>query len=345
DALAAAIPIEESRVAAIDLTAEGWIWNYDEVADATNRNINDFATNPIPPTPDPADPVSKTRLAPPGFSVPTGSFEFEEFETLQVTLTNPGENPTNSTIMYSIDGGSWATYTGPIDISPDQQISSFVATSDDDLYYSSGVVTNLYGLDLTNFAGTSSGTFRDAVGAENIVALYSQEGNTSRFEWGESYDTDLFETGSVLTFTGADFTDVSPDDRFKLGTLDYYNSGIWLDTGASDVWLDVDIAFSNPSIEESFAFKFALENTDNLETNTADESADFVRIGDLTTEFSTMLNGQRYSLALQFGYLGDQGFATVDQFHVHEGATATADIWGQFVLDGSSGDDTLDPWF
>lgn len=82
---------------------------------------------------------------------------------------------------------------------------------------------------------------------------------------------------------------------------------------------------------ETFNFNFALENTPNRRPYTADESADFVRISNTSSTFSTTLNGNQYGLQPQFGYLGSDGFATIDQFHVHEGAQATVYIWGYFV--------------
>ncbi|MEN9021718.1 MAG: choice-of-anchor K domain-containing protein [Verrucomicrobiales bacterium] len=106
---------------------------------------------------------------------------------------------------------------------------------------------------------------------------------------------------------------------------------MWSGTEATNVQLDLSIAFTTPDVMETFNFNFALENTPNRRPNTADESADFVRISNTSSTFSTTLNGNQYELQLQFGYLGSDGFATIDQFHVHEGAQATVYIWGYFV--------------
>ncbi|MDC0312785.1 choice-of-anchor K domain-containing protein [Verrucomicrobiales bacterium] len=106
---------------------------------------------------------------------------------------------------------------------------------------------------------------------------------------------------------------------------------MWSGTEATNVQLDLSIAFTTPDVMETFNFNFALENTPNRRPNTADESADFVRISNTSSSFSTTLNGNQYGLQPQFGYLGSDGFATIDQFHVHEGAQATVYIWGYFV--------------
>ena len=142
---------------------------------------------------------------------------------------------------------------------------------------------------------------------------------------------DGFDVGSQLSFYAASFVDVDPQSWFRLGGLEFYNSTIWEGTEAVSVGLELTLDFSSPNIMETFNFEFSLENTLNLAENTADQNADFVRITNPNSAFSTTLNGQQYELQLQFGYLGAHGFATVDQFHVHEDASATADVWGYFV--------------
>ena len=162
-----------------------------------------------------------------------------------------------------------------------------------------------------------------------MVADYVENGLNGTFEWGEG--AGRFDSGSHLSFYAANFLDVEEQSWFRLGGLEYFNSTIWSGTEDNNVELDLSIAFSTPNVMETFNFNFALENTSNDEGNTSNQNADYVSIRSLNNAFSTTLNGQQYELQLQFGYLGSDGFATVDQFHVHEGSQATADIWGYFV--------------
>ena len=85
-----------------------------------------------------------------------------------------------------------------------------------------------------------------------------------------------------------------------------------------------------PETNESFVFDLSLENTRNYGVD-ADADADYVRIDTPQSTFSTDLDGVTYALGLQFGYEGPDGFATVDEFHVHEGSSATATVYGVFV--------------
>lgn len=50
---------------------------------------------------------------------------------------------------------------------------------------------------------------------------------------------------------------------FRLGGLEYFNSSIWSGTEATNVQLDLSIAFTTPDVMETFNFSFALENTPN----------------------------------------------------------------------------------
>ena len=219
----------------------------------------------------------------------------------------------------------------PLVITEEMVIVAY-ADSNDNQIYSSYTTSELYRVDSSaplNFAGQTSGNFYGAEGGEDLVAIYLEEGLDGTFEWGEGADG--FDSGSHLSFYADNFLDVEAETWFRLGGLEYFNSTIFEGTEAFSVDLNLGIEFDTPNVTENFNFNFALENTANLEGNTADQNADFVRITNSNSPFSTTLNGQQYELQLQFGYLGSDGFATVDEFHVHEGSSATADIFGYFV--------------
>ena len=307
-----------------------WIWDFTDNAPTNARTATAIVENDIDlaSTPTYRNPI---QLAPPIFSIPGGSYPPADFP-LTLTLANPPNNPVGTPIKYSIDSKPWKTYKGkPIIVTPDQAIVAFADANGDSQYFSSYTTTNYYQEDgsLLAFAGQSSGNFADAAGADGMVTNYINDGLNAGFEWGVGADG--YTTGSILTFNSDSFVDVNPQNWFRLGGLEFYNSTISLDSEATSVRLDITLDFSTPNIMETFGFELSLENTLNDDANTADQNADYVRIENSSSAFSTDLNGQHYELQLQFGYLGADGFATVDQFHVHEGAGATADLWGYFA--------------
>ena len=179
------------------------------------------------------------------------------------------------------------------------------------------------------FTGEAYGEFKDPIGEAGMVYVL----DNNYFEWGESSGYLGFDNGSYLEYIGAAWADVQAGELFRLGTLDYFNGSTYSGTQATDVTLDLTIALSMPDTDQSFDIDIELENTTNSTNNTEDENADFVRISSLDTDFSTTIDGIQYQLNLAFGYAGEQGFTTVDEFFVHEGATTTADLWGYFTTD------------
>ena len=308
-----------------------WVWDFAESTAISTLPSTPVVTSDTDLTVSPsyANPV---QLAPPVFSIPGGSYPLTDYP-LELALTNPPSNPVGTPIRYSIDSAPWQEYTGtPILIPAGAQVVAYADRNNSKQIYSSYTTTQLYQVDSTaplNFAGQSPGQFLNAVGGEDMVASYVQNGLDGTFEWGDGADG--VDSGSQLSFYAASFLDVEEQSWFRLGGLEYFNSTIWAGTEATNVDLELSIAFSAPSVMETFNFSFALENTANEEGNTADQNADYVRINTPNSAFSTTLNGNQYEFQLQFGYLGSDGFARVDEFHVHEGAQATADIWGYFV--------------
>ena len=307
-----------------------WVWDFTDVSPTNAGVATVMIENGIDPmaTPTYRNPI---QLAPPIFSIPGGSYPPADFP-LTVTLSNPPTNPSGTPIKYSIDSAPWQIYNGtPIMVTADQAIVAYADSNGDSDYFSSFTSTNYYREDgsLLAFAGQSSGNFASAAGAAGMVTTYVNNGLNAGFEWGVGADG--YTTGSIHTFNSDSFFDVNPESWFRLGGVEFFNSTIKLDSQATSVRLDITLNLTTPNIIETFGFELALENTRNLAGNTADQNADYVRIKNTSSAFSTSLNGKQYELQLQFGYLGASGFATVDQFHVHEGAGATADLWGYFA--------------
>jgi type II secretory pathway pseudopilin PulG len=122
---------ERSQSAFAFNTGNGWIWNYADAAP-----LSPPAPTDIPISPDPGgsgsgsgggggslvDPVL-TRLSPPVFSVPGGSYPPSQF-SFPLTLSNP--NPADSSrILYSVNGEEFQIYTGPVTIASDAVVAAF----------------------------------------------------------------------------------------------------------------------------------------------------------------------------------------------------------------------------
>ena len=95
--------------------------------------------------------------------------------------------------------------------------------------------------------------------------------------------------------------------------------------------LNVDVELTTPEVTtQSVPYVFELENTVNRGRD-PDADADYVRIKDRSSSIPFNLNGTNYYLVLQFGTVNENGFSTVNQFHVHEGKSASARLYGYFT--------------
>ena len=317
-------PTEERDQAGKLAQEDQWIWDFTDTAPAPSLPV---ASHPLTTTPDPPavnNPDALEHLLPPSFSPPGDLFEFFAFPTT-VSLTNPN-NAATTKLMYSLNGGAWQEYTAPIAIGPDQQISAY-ATSDppDPEVYDSFIATQVYRRDDPELSGSSTGAFKNVIGGSNLDSSIAAGNSDSELLYG----TALGAGGSQnrLEFTGSSFSNIVPEQRFTLGSLTYLNSTTRVGTAAYDVTLQLDLSFSSPAgTTESIDINLALESTKNYSWLTADQQADYVRFGDISTDFSAVFNGETYYLNLEFVYSGTDGYSTLDEFHVHEGASATAEI-------------------
>ena len=180
-----------------------------------------------------------------------------------------------------------------------------------------------------DFAGTSSGTFENPV-PQSLASVLTGVG-TNHFTWGAANG---FGTGpSSLLFTGGPYSGLY-ETEFKFGTLDYFNGTIAADTGASAVDLVATLAFTLPfGVTENFSFTFQLINTPNS-TGTLAGDADYVNLGNAfdPTVFFTDGTTNYYLQFTRFGNVSTTGgFATPGQFHVYEGYSASADLFGKLT--------------
>ncbi|MEM7385042.1 MAG: choice-of-anchor K domain-containing protein, partial [Verrucomicrobiota bacterium] len=341
EALANANYSTEEKDNSMDLaTNSNWIWDYGDVTAAATARPTALSTAPPASIPPPPNPNPIGLLLPPTFSVPGGLYEPDLFPS-EVTLTNPND-PAVSRLMFSINGSAWAEYNGdPITLTPGTVVSAY-SMADDPEYYSSSVNTQFYESTDPIIAGTTSGVFKNPGGGSLMSTNLNGGLTNSYFEYGDGI---AGGSGNFLDFTGASFDNVIPEELFRVGTLEYFNSTTSLGSAATDVTLEIELDIASMGLSEVFEFTLQLESTTNYSWMTADQQADFVRMDTLYSDFSATFDDETYYLNLQFGYVGADGFATLDQFHVHEGATASGDIFAYFSKDpmtdpGSSGSGT-----
>jgi hypothetical protein len=172
------------------------------------------------------------------------------------------------------------------------------------------------------YSGTITGVFSAPILSGNLVetdgsltfldnsatAVISGTG-TNIFNWGTS-DRDIPDH-STLQFSGVDFTGIAPDQVFNLGTLTYTNGTSFVETIAFGITLTIG------AIDPSVAIDPAVAQLSLL--TTANGGVDPIRDADFVSFDLLPLT-----------------------FHVFEGATATADLFGyihgdpQVVLSGLS---------
>jgi PEP-CTERM motif len=174
--------------------------------------------------------------------------------------------------------------------------------------------------------GTSSGIFvnPDPTGGSIVVTGVG----TSTFTWGAGDPP----PPNSMSFVGSSFS-TTTETPFKIGTLTYFNGTTDLGSTPNSVNLSVGLHFTAPPAgTQSSAFTLGLVST----TNTSDPiaSADYVYFpsGFSSTIFS--INGTNYTLMLTgfenvHGSAGFLGSNNNTEFHVEEGGTASADLYGE----------------
>ncbi len=287
---------------------------------------------------------------PNGEEDPSGMYDDEIHQgfykgAVTITIVPETSFPEDAVIYYTLDGSEpsasdGTVYSGPFEMNYRGRRRSLdshmvkaisVSTADPSIYLSSEVVTGSASMvdptQVQTFGGDSDARFTDPITLSNNTK-YDIE--PAFFEWGRP---DQGSIESSLAYQGATMTDIVENAYFEIGTLTYHNGSVF-QGDVSNVTFNLDINFGALGVQESFAFDFGLINTTNSVYNSADENADYVKLGNTADEFSLSLdNGKLFELELQFGYLGGDGFTTVDQFHVHENKGATATLFGRFVED------------
>ena len=145
-AVPAQIEIDARKSGAMEFaTNSGWIWDFKDDWD-TSAGPSAIPTFiplvAIAPTPPVAPTPSPVELKPPSFSLPGGQFPATDF-SLSVSLSNP--NPVASShLSYSIDGGAWQNYSGPLSLSPGDRVLARAISDDASRWQDSSINQEVY---------------------------------------------------------------------------------------------------------------------------------------------------------------------------------------------------------
>lgn len=324
--------VKEDRTTTVAYgTEDKWVWDYNDVVAVRNGPSSGVVTADVTPTtPTAGGGVTVTTLPTPTFSISSGSYPAADFPMV-LQLSVPPASASNGQIVYQVNGGSWTVYNGGINlpISPSTTVAAYFASTNPDYYIDSNHAGETYLAVFDDFSGSSDGTFSGAQGPQNMDIEILEEGH--RFEWGTEAIALGFNDPNHMTFAGSSFENVEPETEFLIGTLTYFNGTTFTNTTADSVSLDVTLDLTSAGVQETLDFALSLESTTNHHWQSDDENADFVRINATASQFSTILNGQTYFLVLSFGEHTANGFTTIDQFHVHEGSSATGNIYGRLT--------------
>ena len=330
--------------------------------DSVSSTFGEIPTN----SSDPQSTGGVAQLAPPIFTVPGGDYPYLEFVELEIGLENPNPFGSSTGMYYSQDGGPWTRYVDPFVIMEGTYIRAYAVTGDPLSYSDSEDSTQNYAVIWQTFTGGTRGDWTSATGPETAVVEAGRSGGNNG--GGNNYDTVdstnpntiLFQdpsgtiddeigygesaggawvgwgtldgetTTSSLTFTGNSFRDIDAEVLFSIGSLTFTNGSALEGTEIWDADLAMSIDFSTPNIQERFDFNHGIATTTTSGDSTT--NSDSVYIDTNADYFQTRLNGVDYALQLEFGtFSGEDGYATLDEFHVFEGSTATAEVFGIFV--------------
>lgn len=303
-------------------------------------------------------PVDQTYTALPADLIPPiitpSSPEFGLFTNRDVTVTIANQNSSSiSTIEYRIGGDPWQTYISPFTLNrnayPSGTLVQARAVPIDPYYVASTATLRTLGVETANIDGNTVGTFSDPVGPALMTTSLSGT-SSNRFAWGRDYYTqdeiDYYFAGdttaayavplsqSWMDYSALSFNTVKPGDRFQIGTLDYFNGTIVIDTEATSVnfTANLDLQMKGVSTNAAFDFQFELINQPNYEDpNDPWRDADYVKLASPYATQTISFAGIEYSLLLEFGETSAAGLSRFDEFYVLEGQSASTRLYGTLI--------------
>jgi prepilin-type N-terminal cleavage/methylation domain-containing protein len=303
-------------------------------------------------------PVAQSYTALPADLLPPiitpSSPEFGLFTNRDVSITIADQNSSAiSKIEYRIGGDPWQTYNSPFTLAraayPSGTLVQARAVPKDPYYLASTATLRTLGVETASIDGNTVGSFSNPSGDVNMVTNLS--GNTSnRFAWGREYYTqeevDNFFSGdsnaaaavnlskSWLDYQAQSFNTVQPGKQFQIGTLNYFNGTIVVNTGATSVSFtaNLDLKMKSVSTQASFDFQFELLNQPNYEDpNDPWRDADYVKLASPYASQTISFAGIEYSLQLEFGETSAAGLSLFDEFYVLEGMSASTRLYGTLI--------------
>ena len=220
------------------------------------------------------------------------------------------QRPSGYTSLLSSQNGSG---DGAFSFSPPANGSSITVTG-----------TGASGKAITNHvSGQVSGVFVNPVGPPAMLTFGV---GTSNFSYGKDFGDGR---PSSLRFAGGGFEGAF-ETFFTLGSLTYFNGAIGMGTEATNVDLNLTLSFEAP-LGIKHTFSYALQLITTLNTSDPWESADYVIIANDIPATSFFVGDLEYTLQLLFGQSTAQGVTTIQQFHVLEQGTASAQLIGRIT--------------
>lgn len=280
--------------------------------------------------------------------------EFGLFTNRDVSVTIADQNSsTISRVEYRIGGDPWQIYVSPFTLSrtayPAGTLVQARAVPKDPYYLASTATLRTLGIETAQIDGNTVGSFSNPAGDINMETNLS--GTTSnRFAWGREYYTqdevDYYFSGdtaaadavnlskSWLDYQSLSFNTVQPGKQFQIGTLNYFNGTIVVDTGATSVnfTANLDLKMKSVSTQAKFDFQFELINQPNYEDpNDPWRDADYVKLASPFATQTISFAGIEYSLQLEFGETSSAGLSRFDEFYVLEGMSASTRLYGTLI--------------
>ncbi len=288
--------------------------------------------------------VASSTLQPPTISPSNPTLGLFTDRVVEVTLNNPNDEAI-SALEYRVGTGTWQPYDGtPFEVNRDDYLDGTTivarAIPENTTYYrpSSQVEENLDAEPLA-ITGNSNGAFHSPVGSNKLVTNLTGGTTGPYFYWGEAHGgtTDP----SWLQFNNTNFTDISTNQRFEIGQMDYYNGTIKGNTGADAVSLGINlnITINGMVASPSFDFDFELINVPNENLNAGGDpwrSADYVKLAKPIAEQIFEFHGVRFKMKLEFGETSAAGIAAFDEFYVLEDAGARTRLYATLIEVGSA---------
>jgi hypothetical protein len=265
-----------------------------------------------------------------------GTFAAGAFPTT-ITISPNGAPGLGSELRYRINGGSWIVYTGGFAINSGDKVESRNFTILPLLYADGSIDSDTYYKLVATFAGQTTPSWINGAGGPNLVATYNN-GNPASVMFAHG-DTRLDLGGgeyldagveNTMTFNREQFSGVSPNADFTLGSLVILNGTTFNDSEATSVTLKLVLNLTQPATQSSTVnVNFTMLSTPNTSDRLA--SADTVTLSNPTTSFTVVNGGVTYTLQLKFVSLDtNSGTVSGNTFYIYEGASASAALVGQF---------------